>query len=52
MGCLKNVTRSIFLTVFIVGFVTFGGKDWIKYQFNNYINPSKDVVLERAQKGW
>lgn len=50
MGCLKNVTRSIFLTVFIVGFVTFGGKDWIKYQFNNYINPSKDVVLERAQK--
>ena len=50
MVCLKNVTRSIFLTVFIVGFVTFGGKDWIKYQFNNYINPSKDVVLERAQK--
>ena len=50
MGCLKNVTRAIFLTVIIAGFVTFGGKDWIIHQFNNYINPSKDVVLERAQK--
>lgn len=50
MGCLKNVTRAIFLTVVIAGFVTVGGKDWIIHQFNNYINPSKDVVLERAQK--
>ena len=29
MGCLKNVTRSIFLTVVIVGFVAFGGSDFI-----------------------
>lgn len=50
MGCLKNVTRAIFLTVVIVGFMAFGGQDWIKYQFKNFINPSKDVVLERAQK--
>lgn len=50
MGCLKNITRAIFLTVVIVGFMAFGGQDWIKKQFNDYINPSKDVVLERAQK--
>lgn len=50
MGCLKNVTRAIFFTVLIVGFMTFGGQDWIKQQFMNFVNPSKDVVLERAQK--
>ena len=50
MGCLKNVTRSIFLTVVIVGFVAFGGNDFIKTQIKNFINPSHDVVLERAQK--
>jgi hypothetical protein len=50
MGCLKNVTRSIFLTVVIVGFMAFGGQDWIKLQIKNFINPSHDVILERAQK--
>lgn len=50
MSCLKNVTRAIFLTVVVVGFMALGGQRWIKDQFNNYINPSKDVVLERAQK--
>jgi hypothetical protein len=50
MGCLKNVTRSIFLTVIIVGFIALGGKDWLQKQVNNFVNPSKDVVLERAQK--
>lgn len=50
MGCLKNVTRAIFLTVIIVGFMTMGGQSWVKYQVKNFINPSKDVVLERAQK--
>lgn len=50
MGCLKNVTRAVFLTLAIVGFMALGGQNWIKYQFKNFINPSKDVVLERAQK--
>ncbi len=50
MGCLKNVTRAIFLTVVVVGFMALGGQDWVKYQFKNFINPSHDVVLERAQK--
>jgi len=50
MGCLKNVTRSIFLTIVIVGFMAIGGKDWVVTQFKNFVNPSKDVVLERAQK--
>jgi hypothetical protein len=50
MGCLKNVTRSIFLTVVAVGFIAFGGQNWIKDSINNFLHPSKDVVLERAQK--
>lgn len=50
MGCLKNVTRAVFFTVIIVGFMALGGQNWIKQQFINYVNPSKDVVLERAQK--
>lgn len=50
MGCLKNVTRAVFLTVIIVGFMAMGGKEWIQTQVKNYLNPSKDVVLERAQK--
>ena len=50
MGCLKNVTRAIFLTVVVVGFMAFGGQDWIKSWFKSYINPSHDVILERAQK--
>ena len=50
MGCLKNVTRAIFFTVLIVGFMTLRGQYWIKQQFMNFVNPSKDIVLERAQK--
>lgn len=50
MGCLKNITRSIFLTVIIVGFVAFGGQDFFKKQIINFFNPSHDVILERAQK--
>lgn len=50
MSCLKNVTRALFLTVVIVAFMAFGGQDFIKNQFNNFVNPSHDVVLERAQK--
>lgn len=50
MGCLKNVTRAIFFTVAIVGFMALGGKSWLSYHFNNFFNPSKDVIFERAQK--
>lgn len=50
MGCLKNVTRSIFLTILVVGFVAFGGQNWIKNAITNFFNPTHDVLLERAQK--
>lgn len=50
MGCLKNVTRSIFLTVVAVGFIAFGGQKWINDAINNFLHPSHDVLLERAQK--
>ncbi len=50
MSCLKNVTRAIILTGIIVGFVALGGKEFLMTQFKNFVNPSHDVVLERAQK--
>ena len=50
MGCLKNVTRAIFLTIVVMGFATFGGKQWIVNQYNNFMHPTKDMVLEKAQK--
>ena len=50
MSCLKNVTRAIILTGLICGFVALGGKDFLITQVKNYVNPSHDVVLERAQK--
>lgn len=50
MGCLKNITRSIFLTVVVVGFVAFSKQDWVKNSINDFLHPPKDVVLQRAQK--
>ncbi len=50
MGCLKNVTRAIFLTIVVVGFMALGGQKYLKQQIQNIISPSKDTVMERAQK--
>lgn len=50
MGCLKNIFRAILLTLAIVGFISLGGKELIGGMLKNYFNPSKDVMLERAQK--
>lgn len=50
MGCLKNVTRAVFLTVVVMGFAAFGGKQWIVTQYNNFMHPTKDMMLEKAQK--
>lgn len=50
MGCLKNIFRAILLTFAVVGFLSLGGKDWVVGLVNNFFNPSKDVMLERAQK--
>lgn len=50
MGCLKNVLRAIIITLAVVGFLAIGGKDLISGLVNNYLHPSKDTVMERAQK--
>ncbi len=50
MGCLKNVTRAIFLTVVVMGFAAFGGKQWLITQYNNFMHPTHDMVMEKAQK--
>ncbi len=50
MGCLKNIFRAVLLTLALVGFLSLGGKELVTGLINNYFNPSKDVMLERAQK--
>lgn len=50
MGCLKNILRAVLLTLAFVGFLSLGGKELVASLINNYFNPSKDVMLERAQK--
>ena len=50
MGCLKNIFRAVILTLAVIGFLTLGGKELVTGLINNYFNPSKDVLLERAQK--
>jgi len=50
MGCLKNIFRAVLLTLALVGFLSLGGKELVVGLVNNYFNPPKDVMLERAQK--
>ena len=50
MGCLKNIIRAIIITLAVVGFFFICGKDLISGLVNNYLHPSKDTVMERAQK--
>ena len=50
MGCLKNFLRAIVITLAVVGFMAIGGKDLISGYINNWFNPTKDEMLERAKK--
>lgn len=50
MGCLKNILRAIILTLAVVGFMALGGNELVNGLINNYLNPPKDTMLERAQK--
>ena len=50
MGCLKNIFRALLIALAVVGFLSLGGKELVCDLVNNYFNPSKDVMLERAQK--
>lgn len=50
MGCLKNILRAIILTLAVVGFMALGGKELVSGLIGNYFNPSKETMLERAQK--
>lgn len=50
MGCLKNIIRAIILTLAIIGFMSLGGKELLNGWLDNFFNPSKEVMLERAKK--
>lgn len=50
MGCLKNIFRAIIITLAVVGFMSLGGKELVNGWFSQWLNPSKEVMLERAKK--
>lgn len=50
MGCLKNITRAIIITLAVVGFLSLGGKELIMKYVTQWFNPSQEVMLERAKK--
>lgn len=50
MGCLRNIIRAIIITLAIVGFMSLGGKELVNGWIGNWMNPSQDVMLERAKK--
>lgn len=50
MGCLKNILRAIILALAVVGFMALGGKELISGLIGDYLNPSKETMLERVQK--
>lgn len=50
MGCVKNIFKAVILVLAFIGFSSLGGKDYIVQLFNDYTNPPKDIMLERAKK--
>ena len=50
MGCLRNIIRAAILTLAIVGFMSLGGKELFSGWLGNLLNPSQEVMQERAKK--
>lgn len=50
MGCVKNIFKAMVLVLAFIGFTSLGGKDYVTKIVSDYMNPPKDVMLERAKK--
>ena len=50
IGCLRNIIRAVVITLAIVGFLSLGGKELVSGWLGNWLNPSPEVMLERAKK--
>src|SRR5574344_1007442 len=50
MGCLRKLISALILVLAILGFMSIGGKDYVMNWWNDFNNPPKDVMLERAAK--
>jgi len=50
MGCLRNIIRAIILTLAIIGFLSLGGKELLSGWLKTWLNPSQEVMLEKAKK--
>lgn len=49
MGCLKTILKAVILVLAVIGFIKIGGTDFFVKQWDNIVNPTQDVMLERAK---
>ena len=50
MGCLKNIIKTVILIFAVIGFISVGGPDFFVKKWNEFMQPSKEVIMEKAQK--
>lgn len=50
MGCLKNICMAILLALAFIGFMSIGGGRLAKNIILNYLNPSQNELVKRAEK--
>ncbi len=50
MGCLKNFFMAIILAFAFIGFMSIGGGRLLTDIIHNYLNPSQNTLVKRAEK--
>lgn len=49
-GCFLNIIKAIIIVFAVIGFMSIGGGDFFVQKWNEFTNPPKDIMLERAKK--
>lgn len=50
MGCLKNFFIAVILALAFIGFMSIGGGRLVADILHNYLNPSQNTLVKRAEK--
>lgn len=50
MGCLKNFFIAVILALAFIGFMSIGGGRLVADIVHNYLNPSQNTLVKRAEK--